>query len=151
MSRGIIGNKEMEGGDEDCAFSICKESTASGMFSWSGLQVDSWGGWAVYMMARSTAETVGMYVVLLRASNHVRPMSWQSLLNILLALSLLVPFFFVPVTWNYQSRQRTLYLSVQTHFSNHTLSTHFPNSKSILGTTHTTWVGLRYSFILIPT
>ena len=107
MSRGIIGNKEMEGGDEDCAFSICKESTASGMFSWSGLQVDWWGGWAVYMMARSTAETVGMYVVLLRASNHVNPMSWQSLLNILLALSLLL-FFFVPVTWNYQSRQRTI-------------------------------------------
>ena len=66
------------------------------------------------MMARSTAETVGMYVVLFRANSHVRPMSWQSLLNILLALSLLA-FFFVPVTWIYQSRQRILYLYVQTH------------------------------------
>lgn len=41
------------------------------------------------MMARNTAETVGMYAVLLRASSHVSPINWQSRLNILLARSLL--------------------------------------------------------------
>lgn len=37
-----------------------RESTARGMFSWSGLHLDWWGGWVVYMTARSTADTVGM-------------------------------------------------------------------------------------------
>ncbi|GKB35263.1 hypothetical protein Tco_0880205, partial [Tanacetum coccineum] len=35
--------------------SNCNESTAKGMFSWSGLHLDSCAG---YMMARNTAETV---------------------------------------------------------------------------------------------
>lgn len=115
-----MGIREIDDGDDDCAFSICNESTASGMFSWSGLHVDSWGGWALYIMARSTAETVGMNVVLFRASSHVSPMSWQSLLNILLALSL-VALFFVPVTCNYQYRQRTSYFHVQTLPQNDTV------------------------------
>ncbi|KAG7034940.1 hypothetical protein SDJN02_01733, partial [Cucurbita argyrosperma subsp. argyrosperma] len=41
-------------------------------------------------MALRTAETVGMYAVLLRASSHVSPISWQSLLNILVALSVVL-------------------------------------------------------------
>lgn len=73
--------------DDDDDFSNCKESTARGMFSWSGLHLDSCGGCALYMMARNTADTVGMYAVLFLASSQVSPMSWQSLLNILLALS----------------------------------------------------------------
>lgn len=73
--------------DDDDDFSNCRESTARGMFSWSGLHLDSWGGCTLYMMARRTADTVGMYAVLFLARSHVSPMSWQSLLNILLALS----------------------------------------------------------------
>lgn len=42
------------------------------------------------MIALKTAETVGMYAVLLRASSHVNPISWQSLLNILVALSVVL-------------------------------------------------------------
>ena len=106
MIRGETGNQEMDGGDEDSDFSNCRESTASGMFSWSGLHVDSCGGCALYMMARNTAETVGMYAVLFRASSHVSPMSWQSLLNILLALSFVglspVPFLYPPFSCRYQ-------------------------------------------------
>jgi len=44
----------------------------------------------LYVMALKTAETVGMYSVLFLASSHVRPISWQSLLNILRALTSLV-------------------------------------------------------------
>lgn len=62
-------------GEDEPVFSNCSESTASGMFSWSGLHLDSCGGCALYMMARNTAETVGMYAVLLRASNHVNPIN----------------------------------------------------------------------------
>jgi hypothetical protein len=106
MIRAKTGNQEMDGGDEDSDFSNCRESTASGMFSWSGLHVDSCGGCALYMMARNTAETVGMYAVLFRASSHVSPMSWQSLLNILLALSFVglspVPFLYPPFSCGYQ-------------------------------------------------
>ena len=77
--------------DDDWAFPNCSESTANGMFSWSGLHLDSWtGGCVLYIMALKTAETVGMYSVLFLASSHVRPISWQSLSNILLALSSLV-------------------------------------------------------------
>lgn len=74
--------------DAESYFSNCSESTAKGMFSWSGLHLDSWGGFALYMVARNTAETVGMYAVLLSASSHVSPINWQSRLNILLALLL---------------------------------------------------------------
>lgn len=77
----------MEKEEEESYLSNCRESTARGMFSWSGEQVDLRGGCALYMMARSTAETVGMYAVLLRASSHVSPISWQSRPSILLALS----------------------------------------------------------------
>ncbi|KAL7000273.1 hypothetical protein U1Q18_001421 [Sarracenia purpurea var. burkii] len=74
MIRGKNGNPRpviCAGGDDDeSAFSNCRESTARGMFSWSGLHLDWWGGCALYMMARSTAETVGMYAVLFRASNQ---------------------------------------------------------------------------------
>lgn len=106
MIRDRIGNNKMDGDDAGaCALSNCSESTASGMFSWSGLHVDSCGGCALYIMARSTAETVGMYAVLFRASSQVSPMSWQSLLNILLALSLVdlspaVPFLLPPLSCN---------------------------------------------------
>ena len=111
MIRGKTGNQEIDGGDEDSSFSNCRESTASGMFSWSGLHVDSCsGGCALYMMARNTAETVGMYAVLLRARSHVKPMSWQSLLNILLALSVVglspVPFLYPPFSCRYQQYTR---------------------------------------------
>ena len=50
MIRGKIGNEKMgndENGeivvddDDDDDFSNCKESTARGMFSWSGLHLDS--------------------------------------------------------------------------------------------------------------
>lgn len=54
-------------------------------------------------MARNTAETVGMYAVLLRARSHVSPISWQSLLNILLALlssCSAVPFLLPPFSCN---------------------------------------------------
>lgn len=116
MIRGKMGNQEKDGDDEDWAFSNCKESTASGMFSWSGLHVDSCGGCALYMMARNTAETVGMYAVLFRASSHVSPMSWQSLLNILLALSVVglspVPFLYPPLSCTYKKKKGIL---VQTH------------------------------------
>ena len=47
-------------------------------------------------MALKTAETVGMYSVLFLARSQVRPISWQSLLNILLALSSLVLLSCVP-------------------------------------------------------
>lgn len=111
MIRGKIGNEKMgndEKGeivvddDDDDDFSNCKESTARGMFSWSGLHLDSCGGCALYMMARNTADTVGMYAVLFLASSQVSPMSWQSLLNILLALSppSSVPFLPSPFSCN---------------------------------------------------
>lgn len=102
MMRGRTGNIKMDGDDAGAwDFSNCRESTANGMFSWSGLHVDSCGGCALYIMARNTAETVGMYAVLFRARSHVSPMSWQSRLNILLALSLVdlsrdVPFLLLP-------------------------------------------------------
>lgn len=89
--------------DEDWVFSNWRESTAKGMFSWSGLHLDSWGGCELYIMARNTAETVGMYAVLLRARSHVSPISWQSLLNILLALlssCSAVPFLLPPFSCN---------------------------------------------------
>lgn len=67
------------------------------MFSWSGLHLDSsTGGCVLYIMALKTAETVGMYSVLFLARSQVRPISWQSLLNILLALSSLVLLSCVP-------------------------------------------------------
>lgn len=99
------------GAAEESYLSNCRESTARGMFSWSGEQVDSRGGCALYMMARNTAETVGMYAVLLRASSHVSPISRQSRLSILLVRSLpspsspspppplLVPFLPPTVSW----------------------------------------------------
>lgn len=89
MIMGKTGNQILDGEDEARAFWNCSESTANGMFSWSGLHLD-WctAGCALYMMALSTADTVGMYAVLFLANSHVSPMSWQSLLNILLALSL---------------------------------------------------------------
>jgi hypothetical protein len=55
--------------------SNCNESTAKGMFSWSELHLDSWGWCALYMMARNTAETVGMYAVLFLSNSHVSPIS----------------------------------------------------------------------------
>ena len=84
MIRGKIGNNQkvvvpindvVAAAADESAFSNCRESTANGIFSWSGLHFDSCGGCALYMMARNTAETVGMYAVLLRASSHVRPIS----------------------------------------------------------------------------
>ena len=51
-------NGEIVAEEEDDDFSNCRESTAKGMFSWSGLHLDSCGGCALYMMARNTAETV---------------------------------------------------------------------------------------------
>ena len=57
---GKMGNPMVDGGHEDRAFPNWRESTARGMFSWSGLHLDSCGGWALYMIARKTAETVGM-------------------------------------------------------------------------------------------
>lgn len=104
MITGRNGKQKLDGKDEAMAFSNCRESTASGMFSWSGLhlELDWWGGCTLYMIARNTAETVGMYAVLFLASSHVSPISWQSLLNILLALSLVswcpVPFLYPPLS-----------------------------------------------------
>jgi len=68
-------------------WSSSTESTARGMFSWSGLHLGWLGGWVLYMRALSTAETVGIYAVLFFASNHVNPINLQSLLYILLVLS----------------------------------------------------------------
>nr|GMC72856.1 hypothetical protein Iba_chr03bCG15430 [Ipomoea batatas] len=74
MSRGRvrkkIGREEAEDDEDESDFSNCKELTANGMFSWSGLHLESCGGCALYIMARRTAETVGMYAVLFRASSH---------------------------------------------------------------------------------
>lgn len=97
-----------DGDDEESVFSTCSESTAKGMFSWSGLHFASCGGCVLYIMARRTAETVGMNVVLFRASSHVSPISWQSLVNILLVRSpsssscVWVPF--LPSPFNYRRK-----------------------------------------------
>ena len=66
--------QKLDGHDGAWPVSNWSESTASGMFSWSGLHIDS-SGCALYMIARSTAETVGMYAVLFFASSHVNPIS----------------------------------------------------------------------------
>lgn len=61
--RGKIGRRRKKAtgdDDEELYLSNCRESTARGMFSWSGEQVFSCGGCALYIMARNTAETVGM-------------------------------------------------------------------------------------------
>lgn len=105
MIMGKTGNQILDGEDEAWAFSNCSESTANGMFSWSGLHLDWCGGCTLYIMALNTADTVGIYAVLFLASSHVSPMSWQSLLNILFALSLgllvlsPVPFLYPPFNY----------------------------------------------------
>lgn len=98
-TRGKNGKNPTRLVDEERLLSNCRESTAKGMFSWSGLHLLRWGGCGLYIMALNTAETVGMYAVLLRASSHVSPMSWQSLLIILLPLSVVV-FLFPPLTFS---------------------------------------------------
>lgn len=96
MIRGKTGDKLMDGDDEVWVFSNWRESTANGMFSWSGLHLESWAGYVLYINALNTAETVGMYAVLLRARSQVSPISWQSLSNILFTLS---PGSLVPFRW----------------------------------------------------
>lgn len=98
-TRGKNGKTPKRWDDEERLLSNCRESTAKGMFSWSGLHLLRWGGCGLYIMALNTAETVGMYAVLLRASSHVSPMSLQSLLIILLPLSVVV-FLFPPLTFS---------------------------------------------------
>lgn len=85
----------LNGDDEPLLVSYRSESTAKGMFSWSGLHVDSCGC-ALYITARNTAETVGMYAVLFRPRSHVSAISWQSRLNIFFALSLSLSFLLFP-------------------------------------------------------
>lgn len=92
--RSIIQNI-LNGVDEPWFVSNCRESTAKGMLSWSGLHLDSCGC-ALYITARNTAETVGMYAVLFLPSSHVSAMSWQSRSNIFFALSLSSLSFLLP-------------------------------------------------------
>lgn len=66
---------------------ISDESTARGIPSL--LRVHDWGlePSLLNMRARKTAETVWMYAVRFLARSHVIPISWQSLLCILVVLS----------------------------------------------------------------
>lgn len=103
--RGKNGNTEKwDEEEEERDFWNWRESTAKGMFSWSGLHLLRWGGCGLYIMALNTAETVGMYAVLLRASSHVSPISWQSLLSILVPLAVVAfssfPFLYPPLSCN---------------------------------------------------
>lgn len=98
-TKGKNGKTPKRWDDEERLFWNCRESTAKGMFSWSGLHLLRWGGCGLYIIALNTAETVGMYAVLLRASSHVSPISWQSLLIILVPLSVVV-FLFPPLTFS---------------------------------------------------
>jgi len=106
-TKGKNGKTPKRWDDEEKLFWNCRESTAKGMFSWSGLHLLRWGGCGLYIIALNTAETVGMYAVLLRASSHVSPMSWQSLLIILVPLSVVV-FLFPPLTFSCKSTHQNL-------------------------------------------
>ena len=87
----IILQKNLINGEDDVSlllvWSNCIESTAKGMFSWSGLHFISCG-WALYITARNTADTVGIYNVLFLPNSHVSAINWQSRLYIFLSLSL---------------------------------------------------------------
>lgn len=102
--------KEGDGAAEESAVRRWnwRESTAKGMFSRSGLHVlCMWATLFVYSNARSTAETVGMYAVLLRARSHVSPMSWQSRPIILLSL-LLSPVPGAPFSYIHQKNIKSV-------------------------------------------